>query len=1058
MNKALSVLALVAILCGEVGAIAPTQYWDINGATAGAGGATPTGTWDTSTSNWTTDPTGSSATATWGGAANTAVFSAGTDATGAYTVTISGTQTLSALTVEEGTTITQGTGTLNFGATTGLITVASGSTWNNGGAGTGTISGTAGISKTGLGTLNLGSSQAYTTANGSQQLVINQGIVDFAGETALGATTNLTAAKADAVLINGGTLRYSGTAALTLNVNRGVTIGASGGTIDVVSTASTGLSLPAAAAFTLNGTGNLTKAGAGRFTMNTTANTFTGKYIVKAGDINVPGDGRFGTVPGSVTADYFTLDGGGLRSALTTATTWNSNRGITLLAGGGTLMQPGGGTTTDSLTYNGIIAGTAGGNLTIAPTDAAGGGTTDGIVILGGANTYDGATTVSTGMTLRLGASNVLPNTALTLNGTSTFDLANNSDSIKTIAGAGAVTLGSGTLTVAGPAGEAYSGVMSGTGKFVKDGSGALDLTGANTHNGGLEIKGGTLRAGNANAFGANGNTVTVTNAATIAGNSSTARSLNYAWVLNADVTLGQASGGTATLNLQGTMDLGGATRKVTLGTSAQTISATISNGSLLVDAGAGQLNVNNAANTYAGGTTIRSGGVIWAANGSLGSTGTVTLNDASTGASNTQLYRNSNGTLSRDVVVANQGTGVTTIGNDTGTNTSATIYGGALTLNKSINLKSGAGALVRVSGAISGPGGITTTGTGTDELASANTYGGGTTVENGGLAVGNKDSLGTGGLTIGDGATSSTLKVSSTTSLTGANAVANAVTVAKDFTVASGSSDLELSGTVALGAVNRTITVDSSNATILSGVISDTAGTGGLTKAGSGVLTLTGANTYGTAGTTSTTVSAGKLLVNNTTGSGTGPGDVLVNGGTLGGTGSIAGSVTVTSGSLAPGASINHLDIGGNLSLTGGSFDYEISSSTATADLNTVVGNLSLAGVALSASDLGAGVLAMGTKFTLINYGGTWNGGIFTGLANHSASLVIGLNRFEIDYDDTTGGSNFGGGSVGAGSHFVTITAVPEASTFLTIGLGGIFAIAAVWMSKRMGVNVLKV
>jgi hypothetical protein len=127
---------------------------------------------------------------------------------------------------------------------------------------------------------------------------------------------------------------------------------------------------------------------------------------------------------------------------------------------------------------------------------------------------------------------------------------------------------------------------------------------------------------------------------------------------------------------------------------------------------------------------------------------------------------------------------------------------------------------------------------------------------------------------------------------------------------------------------------------------------------------------------------------------------------------------------------------------------------------LNNVTGNLTLASVALSASDRGVGALplAMGTKFTLINYGGTWNNGIFTGLANHSTSLVIGLNRFQIDYDSTTGGTNFGGGSVGAGSHFVTITAVPEASAFLTVALGGIFAVAAVWMSKRLGVSVLKI
>ena len=64
-------------------------------------------------------------------------------------------------------------------------------------------------------------------------------------------------------------------------------------------------------------------------------------------------------------ADYFTLDGGALRSALTSTVTWNANRGITLGAGGGTLMQPGPGT----LIYNGIIAGTSGGGLTINSTE-----------------------------------------------------------------------------------------------------------------------------------------------------------------------------------------------------------------------------------------------------------------------------------------------------------------------------------------------------------------------------------------------------------------------------------------------------------------------------------------------------------------------------------------------------------------------------------------------------------------------------------------------------------------------------------------------------------------
>ena len=75
----------------------------------------------------------------------------------------------------------------------------------------------------------------------------------------------------------------------------------------------------------------------------------------------------------------------------------------------------------------------------------------------------------------------------------------------------------------------------------------------------------------------------------------------------------------------------------------------------------------------------------------------------------------------------------------------------------------------------------------------------------------------------------------------------------------------------------------------------------GALTKTGPGTLRITGVNAY--AG--GTVIGAGRLLVNNSTGSGTGSGGVTVDGGILGGTGTIAGVVTVNSGgTISPGTS----------------------------------------------------------------------------------------------------------------------------------------------------------
>jgi len=175
-----------------------TLYWDTNGATNGSSGAN--GTWGTS-NFWSTNSAGTAAT-TGFTSGRDAVFSAGTNATGSYTVTVSGTQNVSSITVQEGTPTFTG-GQINFSDATPDVTISAGATlnWgltglssstntlNIGGAGTvnltlsGTFAGTINLSG---GTLRLTNSDlGITTLN-----ITGNSVIDFAGSASSLDLTN----------------------------------------------------------------------------------------------------------------------------------------------------------------------------------------------------------------------------------------------------------------------------------------------------------------------------------------------------------------------------------------------------------------------------------------------------------------------------------------------------------------------------------------------------------------------------------------------------------------------------------------------------------------------------------------------------------------------------------------------------------------------------------------------------------------------------------------------------------------------------------------------------
>ena len=134
-------------------------------------------------------------------------------------------------------------------------------------------------------------------------------------------------------------------------------------------------------------------------------------------------------------------------------------------------------------TFSGMISGS--GNVRQIGT---------GTLLVGGANSFTGTTTVTSG-TLTLGNAAALQDSTVVLSGGG-LNLNNLSATFGGLAGTGSLAMGSGSLTVGGNGNSTtYSGNLSGAASLVKTGSGLFLLTGSNTYSGLTVVDAGTLEA-----------------------------------------------------------------------------------------------------------------------------------------------------------------------------------------------------------------------------------------------------------------------------------------------------------------------------------------------------------------------------------------------------------------------------------------------------------------------------------------------------------------------------------------------------------------------------------
>lgn len=421
----------------------------------------------------------------------------------------------------------------------GTLAVDAGMTLSYGGV----IAGTGNLTKEGDGTLTLNGSSANTQTGdtlvsaGTLELAKTGGMAAISGNlfvgdgtgtdtlrldgsNQIGDTATLTLGSSGVFDVNGNTETVGGLAAAAGGAQ--VQLGSGSLTIDNAGTETY--------AGSINGTGTLAKAGAGRLTLTGSSASFSGATSVDAGIVNVQSGDALGTstvavagganleVQGGLTlANTFTLAGPGAGAgdgALENVADTNTVSGAIVLAADARIQS-----SADRLDLSGGITGSGHtvtfggvGDISVTGMIATGGGGLvkdgAGTLHLGSASghSFGGPVTIGGGSVVMAAANQFNNAAALTIASGATLALASFSQTVGSLAGTGALDfggVGTGQLTL-GHGSATFGGSFAGAGTIII-GAGATLTLGSDFYAPGVNftLAGGTLALnGTTSTFG----------------------------------------------------------------------------------------------------------------------------------------------------------------------------------------------------------------------------------------------------------------------------------------------------------------------------------------------------------------------------------------------------------------------------------------------------------------------------------------------------------------------------------------------------------------------------